>query len=105
MPEAMLDRLNRLAAFQNPEFYKAQAYDKPRVIGCAEEVPHFLALPRGLLDKVELLFSRHKITAKTEDLPGPCETSSRTPSRSCSSTMKVSFALAQRSVKPSPPRF
>jgi len=37
LPLAMLNRLLRLAAFQNPEFYKAQAmrlstYDKPRVI-------------------------------------------------------------------------
>jgi hypothetical protein len=40
LPPAMLNRLLRLAAFQNPEFYKAQAmrlstYDKPRVIACA----------------------------------------------------------------------
>ena len=72
LPEAMLDRLNRLAAFQNPEFYKAQAmrlptYDKPRVIGCAEEDPHFLALPRGLLDEAVLLFRRHKIEPRLED--------------------------------------
>jgi superfamily II DNA or RNA helicase len=64
--------LNRLAAFQNPEFYKAQAmrlptYDKPRIIGCAEELPQFLALPRGLLDEVELLLSRHKIAPRIED--------------------------------------
>ena len=40
-PSAMLDRLRRLAAFQNPEFYRAQAmristYGKPRIISCAE---------------------------------------------------------------------
>jgi hypothetical protein len=72
LPEAMLDRLNGLAAFQNPEFYKAQAmrlptYDKPRVIGCAEEDRHFLALPRGLLDELVLLFRRHKIEPRLED--------------------------------------
>ena len=72
LPEAMLDRLNRLAAFQNPEFYKAQAmrlptYDKPRVIGCAEEHPKFLALPRGLLDELTLLLMRHKIEPRIED--------------------------------------
>lgn len=49
------NRLLRLAAFQNPEFYKAQAmrlstYDKPRVIACAEDHPHHLGLPRGCLD-------------------------------------------------------
>ena len=48
-------RLLRLAAFQNPEFYKAQAmrlstYDKPRVVACAEDHPHHIGLPRGCLD-------------------------------------------------------
>ncbi len=52
------NRLLRLAAFQNPEFYKAQAmrlstYDKPRVIACAEDHPHHIALPRGCLDDVQ----------------------------------------------------
>jgi superfamily II DNA or RNA helicase/very-short-patch-repair endonuclease len=52
------NRLLRLAAFQNPEFYKAQAmrlstYDKPRVIACAEDHPHHVALPRGCLEDVQ----------------------------------------------------
>ncbi len=47
--------LVRLAAFQNPEFYKAQAmrlptYDKPRIIACAEDHAEHIALPRGCLD-------------------------------------------------------
>ena len=51
------NRLLRLAAFQNPEFYKTQAmrlstYDKPRVIACAEDHPHHIGLPRGCLDDV-----------------------------------------------------
>ncbi len=46
---ALRNRLLRLAAFQNPEFYRSQAmrlstYDKPRVIACAEDYPR----PRGL---------------------------------------------------------
>lgn len=49
------NRLLRLAAFQNPEFYKAQAmrlstWDKPRVIACAEDHPQHIGLPRGCLD-------------------------------------------------------
>lgn len=49
------NRLLRLAAFQNPEFYKAQAmrlstYDKPRVIARAEDHPQHIGLPRGCLD-------------------------------------------------------
>ena len=52
------NRLVRLAAFQNPEFYKAQAmrlstYDKPRVIACAEDHSHHIALPRGCIDDVD----------------------------------------------------
>ena len=51
------NRLLRLAAFQNPEFYKAQAmrlstYDKPRVVACAEDHPHHIGLPRGCVDEV-----------------------------------------------------
>ena len=51
------NRLLRLAAFQNPEFYKAQAmrlstYNKPRVVACAEDLPHHIGLPRGGLDDV-----------------------------------------------------
>ena len=50
-------RLLRVAAFQNPEFYKTQAmrlptYAKPRIIGCAEEHPQHIGLPRGCLEDV-----------------------------------------------------
>lgn len=61
LPQALANRLIRLAAFQNPEFYKAQAmrmsvWDKPRVIGNAENYPQHIALPRGSLDAaMELL--------------------------------------------------
>lgn len=51
------NRLLRLAAFQNPGFYKAQAmrlstYALPRVIACAEDHPQHIGLPRGCLDEV-----------------------------------------------------
>lgn len=54
------NRLVRLAAFQNPEFYRAQAmrlptYDKPRIIACAENLPHHIGLPRGCLAEVQEL--------------------------------------------------
>ena len=60
LPQPLANRLIRLAAFQNPEFYKAQAmrftvWDKPRVIGCAENFPNHIALPRGCLDAVQAL--------------------------------------------------
>jgi len=61
LPQPLANRLIRLAAFQNPAFYKAQAmrlstWDKARVIGCAENFPNHIALPRGCLEPaLELL--------------------------------------------------
>lgn len=54
---ALRNRLLRVAAFQNPEFYKTQAmrlstYDKPRIIACAEDHAHHIGLPRGCLEDV-----------------------------------------------------
>jgi hypothetical protein len=60
LPQALVNRLIRLAAFQNPEFYRAQAmrmpvWNKPRVIGCAENYPQHIALPCGCFDAVSEL--------------------------------------------------
>ncbi len=62
LPPGLRDRLLRLAAFQNPEFYRAQAmrlstYGKPRVIACAEDHPAHIGLPRGCLDEVRRTLS------------------------------------------------
>jgi superfamily II DNA or RNA helicase len=72
LPQALANRLIRLAAFQNPEFYKAQAmrmsvWDKPRVIGCAENYPQHIALPRGCLDAVLSLLRENDITVELKD--------------------------------------
>ena len=72
LPAAMLDRLIRLAAFQNPEFYKAQAmrlstYGKPRVISCAESFPEHIGLPRGCLEEVVELFRTYGIDLDVRD--------------------------------------
>jgi superfamily II DNA or RNA helicase len=72
LPPAMLNRLLRLAAFQNPEFYKAQAmrlstYDKPRVIACGEEFPQYVAVPRGCLRETLALLEAHKIRPEIRD--------------------------------------
>lgn len=66
------NRLVRLSAFQNPEFYKAQAlrlstYGKPRVVACAEDHPLHLGLPRGCLDEVRSLLSDLKIGVTIRD--------------------------------------
>ncbi|HEX3658536.1 MAG TPA: DEAD/DEAH box helicase family protein [Pirellulales bacterium] len=68
----LLNRLVRLAAFQNPEFYKAQAmrlptYGKPRVVACAENHPQHIGLPRGCLDDVRNLLSTLHIDAVIRD--------------------------------------
>ena len=62
LPPGLYNRLVRLAAFQNPEFSKAQAmrlptYDKPRIIACAEDCGQHIGLPRGCLDEVRELLS------------------------------------------------
>ena len=72
LPQALLDRLVRLAAFENPEFYRSQAmrlptYDKPRLISCAEELPHYIGLPRGCLEAAVQLLSGHGIEALISD--------------------------------------
>ncbi len=72
LPSAMLNRLHRLAAFQNPEFYRAQAmrlstFDKPRVIRCGEEFPKHVALPRGCLDEITALFKSNSVTLDIDD--------------------------------------
>lgn len=66
------NRLLRLAAFQNPEFYRAQAmrlstYDKPRIIACAEDHPHHVALPRGCLEDAQQTLGALGVRATIRD--------------------------------------
>lgn len=77
LPQALANRLIRLAAFQNPEFYKAQAmrmtvWDKPRVIGCAQNFPRHIGLPRGCHQAVLDLLRQNGIQAQSQDerVPG-----------------------------------
>src|SRR3990167_1150637 len=72
LPQALTNRLIRLAAFQNPEFYKAQAmrmsvWDKPRVIGNAENYPQHIALPRGCMDAARALLKDNGIRCDLRD--------------------------------------
>lgn len=72
LPQALANRLIRLAAFQNPEFYKAQAmrmsvWDKPRVISNAENYPQHIALPRGCLDAALALLHENGIACELHD--------------------------------------
>jgi superfamily II DNA or RNA helicase len=72
IPPALLNRLLRLAAFQNPEFYKAQAmrlstYLKPRVIACGQDFSRHIGLPRGCMAEVLSLLEEHKIRPDLRD--------------------------------------
>lgn len=72
LPPALRNRLIRLAAFQNPEFYRAQAmrlptYEKLRIISCAEDLPLHIGLPRGCFEEVLSLFKELKIKAVIRD--------------------------------------
>lgn len=72
LPQPLANRLIRLAAFQNPDFYKAQAmrlsvWNKPRVIGCAQNFPQHIGIPRGCWDAVLDLLNEYKITPQLQD--------------------------------------
>jgi superfamily II DNA or RNA helicase len=76
LPPSLIARLIRLAAFQNPEFYAAQAmrrstHDKPRIISCAELTSHHVALPRGCFDAVLDLLVSFGIAVTIEDCRFP----------------------------------
>lgn len=72
IPPALLNKLIRLAAFQNPEFYIAQSmrlstFDKPRIIACAESFPNHIGLPRGCLEDCIGLLNSLEIESVIED--------------------------------------
>jgi len=72
LPPGLKNRLIRLAAFQNPEFYKAQAmrfptFDKPRIIHCCEDFPKYIGIPRGCLDEAISLLESFKIKTVLKD--------------------------------------
>ncbi|MCJ7570184.1 MAG: DEAD/DEAH box helicase [Anaerolineales bacterium] len=69
---SLQNRLIRLAAFQNPEFYKVQAmrfstYGKPRIISCCEDFPEHVGIPRGCQDEVLKLLRSLKIRTEISD--------------------------------------
>jgi superfamily II DNA or RNA helicase len=52
LSDSALNQIKRLAAFRNPEFYRAQAmrmstFGKPRIISCSDEDETHIYLPRG----------------------------------------------------------
>jgi hypothetical protein len=73
LPPPLIAQLIRLAAFQNPEFYRAQAmrlptFGKPRIVSSAELYPQHVALPRGCLEEAIDLIRSHGAVADLEDV-------------------------------------
>lgn len=72
LPPSLLNEIKRLAAFQNPEFYKKQAMRlstalTPRVISCAEDLPQQVALPRGCVHDLEELLASNGVAFELQD--------------------------------------
>ncbi len=72
LPPTLVNRIARLAAFQNPGFYAAQAmrlptFGKPRIISCSELFSKHVALPRGCLDDLLSLLGDAGIVAALRD--------------------------------------
>lgn len=69
---SLRNRIIHLAAFQNPEFYRAQAmrlsiFGKPRIISCCEDYPNHLGLPRGCFGELQDLFQSLQIKSELTD--------------------------------------
>lgn len=72
LPPALLNQIKRLAAFQNPEFYKRQGMRlstamTPRVISCAEDLPLYVGIPRGCATQLEALLAEYESRIELED--------------------------------------
>jgi len=72
LPVILINKIKKIAAFQNPEFYRAQkmrmsTYGKPRIIGCAEEFPEHIGLPRGCMNDLVLLLEHYNIKINIRD--------------------------------------
>ena len=60
-----MNKIKRLAAFKNPDFYKSQAmrlstYNKPRIICTADMYDDYIALPRGCEESLCDLLDRYQ---------------------------------------------
>ncbi len=72
LPPGLINRLVRLAAFQNPAFYSAQAMRRstfgiPRIVACAALLSHHIALPRGCQEAMKQLLEELGIGVDLRD--------------------------------------
>jgi superfamily II DNA or RNA helicase len=71
-----INKLVRLGAYKNPEFYKAQARrkrtdDKPRIVSTVDEDSGYICIPRGALNDIKNLLenagTQYYVTDKTTE--------------------------------------
>ncbi|UCE72372.1 MAG: DEAD/DEAH box helicase, partial [Nitrospiraceae bacterium] len=72
LPSPLLNKIKRLAAFQNPEFYKKQRMRlstalTPRVVCCSEELQSYITIPRGCSEDLSQLCSVNQIQFNIQD--------------------------------------
>lgn len=73
IPSALLEKVEEIASFSNPGFYKAQAkrlstYGIPRKIQSAYDEQNKLILPRGCLEELQDLLTKESIQVEVSDL-------------------------------------
>lgn len=76
LPSKALNQITRIAAFNNPEFYKRQSmrlpiYNCPRVIHLEENLEDYIAIPRGCKDKLLQFFEEYNINVVLQDETNP----------------------------------
>ena len=74
--QSALNRIKRLGAFRNPDFYKAQGmrlptYNKPRIIDCTEETTEYLSIPRGCEEELLALLENTGAAYHVDDKRNP----------------------------------
>jgi len=72
LTKEVMNRLQRMASFANPEFYIRQnlrksTYNTPRVITSYDLNERYIILPRGLTTSVQKLFAKHHAVLQIED--------------------------------------
>ena len=72
LPSTLMNEILKLASFDNPEFFRAQAmrlptYNKPRRISCADEDENRFLMPRGCLYDLHDLLEKNGVRVNLID--------------------------------------
>lgn len=72
LSKSFLNLLKRMASFYNPEFYMRQkqrlsTFNTPRIVSTYDLNERYIVLPRGLLEPLRRLGTKHKIKLEIQD--------------------------------------